>query len=111
MSPREGLRAEVPEGSSVHDLTLPRVAEKGKDRAKKPSGDTSASATSILDTHRKRPRPGCIDRFQLGAFSECNSEPVGKRISPLERDGADCSTWRADVNANRQKRSPQTRQR
>jgi hypothetical protein len=53
-----GPRSEVPEGSTVHDLPIPIVAEKEKEKPKQPSGDTSASAKSILDKYLKRPRPG-----------------------------------------------------
>jgi len=61
-TPNAGLREEVPEGSTVFDLPIPtatdkEAANKEKEKAKPPSGDTSTAAKSILDKYLKRPRP------------------------------------------------------
>ncbi|HEY7327050.1 MAG TPA: FHA domain-containing protein [Gemmataceae bacterium] len=53
--PDSGQPSEVPEGSTVHDIPSPLVAD--KEKPKQPSGDTSASAKSILEKYLKRPRP------------------------------------------------------
>jgi predicted component of type VI protein secretion system len=55
------LTGEVPEGSTVHDLTVPPGVGEGakpdKDKEKKaPIGNTSTAAKSILEKYMRRPR-------------------------------------------------------
>ena len=61
-APSAGLDSQIPEGSTVMELTLPKdmtdpnkPADKGKDKPK-PSGNTSSAAKSILEQYMKRPR-------------------------------------------------------
>jgi pSer/pThr/pTyr-binding forkhead associated (FHA) protein len=56
--------AEVPEGSTVHEMPLPpdvaaQMAQQEKDKAGKPAApaNTSQAAKSILEKYMKRPRP------------------------------------------------------
>jgi pSer/pThr/pTyr-binding forkhead associated (FHA) protein len=61
--PNAGPPAEVPEGSTLYDLTAAGLADKEaankeKEKPKQPIGDTSTAAKSILDKYLKRPRPG-----------------------------------------------------
>ncbi|HEY7326416.1 MAG TPA: FHA domain-containing protein [Gemmataceae bacterium] len=60
-APGASSPSEVPEGSTVHDLPLPIIAEmvanKEKEKPKQSAGDTSTAAKSILDKYIKRPRP------------------------------------------------------
>ena len=63
-APSAGLDSQVPEGSTVMELMLPKEgqdpnkpAEKGKDKEKpKGSGNTASAAKSILEQYMKRPR-------------------------------------------------------
>jgi predicted component of type VI protein secretion system len=55
------LTGDVPEGSTVHDMTVPPDAAEGakadKDKDKKaPTGNTSSAAKSILEKYMRRPR-------------------------------------------------------
>ncbi|HZY88048.1 MAG TPA: FHA domain-containing protein [Gemmataceae bacterium] len=55
------LTGDVPEGSTVHDLTVPQSLTEGaksdKDKEKKaPTGNTSSAAKSILEKYMRRPR-------------------------------------------------------
>jgi predicted component of type VI protein secretion system len=55
------LTGEVPEGSTVHDLSVPQAVGEGaksdKDKEKKaPTGNTSTAAKSILEKYMRRPR-------------------------------------------------------
>jgi|SRR5579871_2592594 len=51
-----GLLNDVPEGTTILELPKPAEIQEAAEKAKKPSGDTSTAAKSILEKYLKRPR-------------------------------------------------------